>query len=303
MADAAAPPPLVRFERDYQIRFSHCDPAGIVFFPQYLVLFNQLVEDWFTEGLGISYARLLGPRRIGLPIVRLECDFRAIGRMGETLTFGLDVERVGGKIVVETERGSITADRALIATNAYIDGLEPVTSAHVMPIGSFIGATAPLTDFPHIIPGGESIADSRFVVRYFRKTKDNRLLFGGREAYTKDDPGDISIHIRRQICELYPELQKIDITHAWGGFVGITMPRQPFVREVMPGVTSIGGYSGHGVMLSNYCGKLYADEILGAKTDLDGLRALKIPAFPGGPRFRSPLLFLALTWYALRDRF
>jgi 4-hydroxybenzoyl-CoA thioesterase len=97
MADAAAPPPVARFERDYRIRFSHCDPAGIVFFPQYLVLFNQLVEDWFTEGLGISYARLLGPRRIGLPIVRLECDFRAIGRMGETLTFGLDVERVGGK--------------------------------------------------------------------------------------------------------------------------------------------------------------------------------------------------------------
>jgi len=94
---AAAPRPVARFERDYRIRFSHCDPAGIVFFPQYLVLFNQLVEDWFTEGLGVSYAHMLGPRRIGLPIVRLECDFRAIGRMGETLTFGLDVERVGGK--------------------------------------------------------------------------------------------------------------------------------------------------------------------------------------------------------------
>lgn len=87
----------VCFERPYPIRFSHCDPAGIVFFPQYLVLFNQLVEDWFTEGLGISYAQMLGPRRIGLPIVRLECDFRAIARMGETLTFGLAVERVGGK--------------------------------------------------------------------------------------------------------------------------------------------------------------------------------------------------------------
>ncbi|KAB0599805.1 acyl-CoA thioesterase [Castellaniella defragrans] len=85
------------FARDYPIRFSHCDPAGIVFFPQYLVLFNQLVEDWFNEGLGISYAHLLGPRRIGLPIVRLECDFRAIGRMGETLRFALAVERVGGK--------------------------------------------------------------------------------------------------------------------------------------------------------------------------------------------------------------
>ncbi len=95
--DVAGGPPAARFERDYRIRFSHCDPAGIVFFPQYLVLFNQLVEDWFTEGLGISYADMLGPRRIGLPIVRLECDFRAIARMGETLTFSVAVERIGGK--------------------------------------------------------------------------------------------------------------------------------------------------------------------------------------------------------------
>lgn len=87
----------LHFTRDYPIRFSHCDPAGIVFFPQYLVLFNQLVEDWFTDGLGISYADLLGPRRIGLPIVRLECDFRAISRMGDTVTFGLAVERIGGR--------------------------------------------------------------------------------------------------------------------------------------------------------------------------------------------------------------
>ena len=86
-----------RYERVYPIRFSHCDPAGIVFFPQYLVLFNHLVEDWFTEGLGVDYARMLGARRIGLPIVRLECDFRAISRMGDAVSFGLVTERVGGR--------------------------------------------------------------------------------------------------------------------------------------------------------------------------------------------------------------
>ena len=86
-----------RFERVYAIRFSHCDPAGIVFYPQYLVLFNHLVEDWFTEGLGVDYARMLGARRIGLPIVRLECDFRAISRMGDAVSFGLVAERVGGR--------------------------------------------------------------------------------------------------------------------------------------------------------------------------------------------------------------
>ena len=93
----ADPSPAARFERVYPIRFSHCDPAGIVFFPQYLVLFNHLVEDWFTEGLGVDYAQMLGARRIGLPIVRLECDFRAISRMGDAVSFGLVTERVGGR--------------------------------------------------------------------------------------------------------------------------------------------------------------------------------------------------------------
>ncbi|MBS7349953.1 MAG: acyl-CoA thioesterase [Comamonas sp.] len=85
------------YETSYSIRFSHCDPAGIIFYPQYAVLFNHLVEDWFTHGLGIDYAQMIGQRRVGLPIVRLETDFRAISRMGEQVQFGLQVERLGGK--------------------------------------------------------------------------------------------------------------------------------------------------------------------------------------------------------------
>ncbi|MCO6187089.1 FAD-binding oxidoreductase [Rhizobium sp. L1K21] len=212
------------------------------------------------------------------------------------------IERKADGFVIGTATGEISAKRVLIACNAYIEGLEPVTAAHVMPIRSFIGATEPLDNFPAVIPGGEAVADSRFVVRYFRKTRDNRLLFGGREAYTADHPSDMSVHIRRQITEIYPQLSKINITHAWGGSVGITLNRQPFAREVQPGLTSIGGYSGHGVMLANYCGKLYADAVLGTSSELDLIKSLKIKSFPGGARFRKPLLLLALSWYALLDK-
>ncbi len=93
---AAAP---VVFERPLRIRFAHCDPAGIVFFPQYLVMLNGLVEDWFNDCLRVSYSGLLGPRRIGLPIVRLECEFRAVSRMGDDVTLGLAVERVGNSSI------------------------------------------------------------------------------------------------------------------------------------------------------------------------------------------------------------
>ena len=103
LTDHAPPsrPPVTspRFVRERRIRFSDCDPAGIVFYPQYLVMFNGLVEDWFTERLGVSYAALLGHRRIGLPIVRLECDFRAVGRMGDDVQLGLTVERVGTRSI------------------------------------------------------------------------------------------------------------------------------------------------------------------------------------------------------------
>ncbi|MGJ8572157.1 MAG: NAD(P)/FAD-dependent oxidoreductase [Hoeflea sp.] len=213
------------------------------------------------------------------------------------------ISSASGKVTVKTDQGDIVAAKALIACNAFIEGLEPVTSAHVMPIRSFIGATVPLGDDSPVIPGGESVDDSRFVVRYFRKSADGRLLFGGREAYTSDNPTDISSHIRRQIAEIYPALKDVEITHSWGGSVGITLSRRPFVREVMPNVTSIGGFSGHGVMLSNYCGKLYADFVNGGSDDLEVMRKLKVGPFPGGDKLRAPLLFLALTWFSLRDKF
>ncbi len=217
-------------------------------------------------------------------------------------TSSTKISPASGKVAIETPTGTIRADKAFMAANAYGGDLEPVSAAHIMPIGSFIGATAPLGKDSPVIPGGESVDDSRFVVRYFRKSKDGRLLFGGREIYAVTDPSGIKDQIRRQIVELYPGLKDVEITHAWGGYVGITLPRKPFVREVMPGVISAGGYSGHGVMLSNFTGKLYAETITGNRDRLKLLQELKVPAFPGGARLRQPLLFLALNWYALRDR-
>lgn len=214
------------------------------------------------------------------------------------------LEQNGGRTMLHTANGTVRAEKVFIAVNAYGDQkLEPVSASHVMPIRSFIGATVPLGELSNkIIPGGESVDDSRFVVRYFRRFGDNRLLFGGREAYTAENPRDITVHIRRQIAELYPELADVEISHAWGGSVGITMPREPFVREVAPGVVSAGGFSGHGVMLSGFTGRLYAESVTGNRDRLELLKALDIPAFPGGRRFRKPLLTLALTWFSLLDR-
>jgi 4-hydroxybenzoyl-CoA thioesterase len=73
------------FEIEDTIRFAQCDPAGIVFFPQYLVMLNTLHERWFGEGLGVPYHDYIGVRRLGVPTVRLECDFTAVSKHGDRL--------------------------------------------------------------------------------------------------------------------------------------------------------------------------------------------------------------------------
>jgi 4-hydroxybenzoyl-CoA thioesterase len=83
------------FERQELVRFGHCDPAGIVFYPRYFEMLNALVEDWFTQGLGVDYAQLLGPRRVGMPTVHLSTDFKRISSMGDVLTQRIEIQKLG----------------------------------------------------------------------------------------------------------------------------------------------------------------------------------------------------------------
>jgi 4-hydroxybenzoyl-CoA thioesterase len=78
-----------------QIRFSHTDPAGIVYFPNYFDFCNGVIEDWYTQRLGVDYAKLIFQTRRGTPIVHASCDFFAPSRMGDSLDFTLMLDRFG----------------------------------------------------------------------------------------------------------------------------------------------------------------------------------------------------------------
>ena len=88
-------PPEAAFTRSVPVRFSHCDPAGIVYFPHYFDMFNGLIEDWYTQELGYDYAELIVGNRYGFPFVHIECDFRVPSRMGDVINLSLLVERIG----------------------------------------------------------------------------------------------------------------------------------------------------------------------------------------------------------------
>lgn len=110
MSGSSVEAPPDAFVRERLIRFSDCDPAGIVFYPQYFVMFNGLVEDWVDEGLGVGFRELIVERRIGLPTVRLEADFRAVSRMGDKVLLQLRVERLGGRSITLDSRCIAAAD-------------------------------------------------------------------------------------------------------------------------------------------------------------------------------------------------
>ncbi|MBP0624484.1 acyl-CoA thioesterase [Cupriavidus consociatus] len=87
------------FKRQHKIHFSECDPAGIVFYPQYFVLFNDLIERWVDTLVPDGYHGVIGARRLGMPTVHLEVDFKAISRFGDQVWLELEVVRVGGKSI------------------------------------------------------------------------------------------------------------------------------------------------------------------------------------------------------------
>lgn len=123
-------PQTAVFEKHQLIRFHHCDPAGIVFYPQYLVIFDELIEDWFNEGLGLDFAQFHVRERLGIPAARLECDFLAPSKIGDTLRLTLAVQRIGNSsftLVIEGGCDGHTRIRAVqVRVLAALDGLRSV---------------------------------------------------------------------------------------------------------------------------------------------------------------------------------
>lgn len=211
--------------------------------------------------------------------------------------------REGGRIVVETAKGRVVCDQLILSGDGSLNVMAGPARARVMPINNFIAVTAPLGDLAgEIIRSNAAVSDSRFVVNYFRKTPDGRLLFGGGENYRPGFPRDIAGLVRKNLAKVFPRLADVPITHAWGGTLGITMSRMPFVGQVAQDVWVASGYSGQGVMLAPYVGKLLADAALGRIDGVDLLSRPPTPPFPGGRLLRWPLTVAGLSWYALRDR-
>jgi len=206
---------------------------------------------------------------------------------------------------VETSRGCVIADRVLLACDAGLGQVDRRLAAQVMAINNFIAATEPLgaEGAAALIRDEIAAADSRAAVYYFRRTPDHRLLFGGGETFGRDFPADIGTFVRSHLLRVFPQLSDTRLDYAWGGKVTVTRNRLPYVRALSPGVYAIGGYSGMGVVLAPYFGRLLAQALTSGSADFDRLTRLPAPIFPGGALLRWPILVGAMSLLALQDRF
>lgn len=210
----------------------------------------------------------------------------------------------GTPALVKTDRAQIRADYVLYACNGYLGKLQGKVAARTMPINNFIVATEPLSAEAQegLIKGNHAVADSKFVVNYFRFSDDGRMLFGGAESYGYRFPKDIRALVSKPMLEIYPQLHGIKLDYAWGGTLGITMNRMPHFARLSGNILSASGYSGHGVAMATLGGKLMAEAVQGQAERFDFMADVPTPRFPGGAALRSPLLVLAMLWYSLRDK-
>jgi gamma-glutamylputrescine oxidase len=193
------------------------------------------------------------------------------------------------------------AHKVIVATDTWIHGLDSELGRYTIPIMNYNVATAPLPNADQLLPSDAAVADSRFVLNYFRLSADKRLIFGGGEKYVQTPPADIAAFVRKHIVEVFPSLADVPIDYAWGGAVGVTMNRLPhFGRK--GNVFYAHGFSGHGALVTTLAGELLAEAVTGTMERFDVFAQLPHRPFPGGKLFARPLATLGLLWYALRDR-
>lgn len=232
----------------------------------------------------------------------------AAAQLGAKLFENSAVTRIdyGPEVRVHTAQGSVRAKTLVLGCNAYLQGLNPHLSGKVLPAGSYIIATEPLTQAQAhaLLPQNMAVCDQRVALDYYRLSADRRLLFGGACHYSGRDPQDIGAYMQPKMLDVFPHLKDVKIDYQWGGMIGIGANRLPQIGRLpdQPNVYYAQAYSGHGVNATHLAGKLLAEAISGQhSTGFDLFNQVPHITFPGGKYLRSPLLALGMLWHRLKE--
>lgn len=213
--------------------------------------------------------------------------------------------RNGGTPQVETETGTVHAGKILLAGNAYLGNVEPKLSGTVIPAGSYVIATEPLSHAlaRDLLPYDMACCDQRTALDYFRLSADRRLLFGGMCNYSGRVPRSITAALRPKMLNVFPQLADTRIDYEWGGNMAISMNRVPQLGRIENNTYYAQGYSGHGVAPTHLAGKILADIAAGESEQFEVFSKIRHWRLPGGRWFANPALALGMLYFRLKDQF
>jgi glycine/D-amino acid oxidase-like deaminating enzyme len=245
-------------------------------------------------------------RRAGLHPARYHAGLIARVRQAGATVAGnspvTTIDRNTGDFTVTTPRGSLKARNVVVATNGYTGPATPALRRRVIPVTSYMIATAPLSPnlMATLMPKGRMLSDSNRLLCYFRPSPDKaRVLFGGRPAYTDIGAKRAGERLARYMTRIFPELHDVELTHSWFGYIGYTFDRLPHVGA-RDGMQYAMGYCGSGVVMSTWLGRKAALRLLG---QAEGKSAFAELGHPTSPLYYGKPWFLPFVqaWYQGAD--
>jgi gamma-glutamylputrescine oxidase len=211
-------------------------------------------------------------------------------------------EAAGGRVRIATEQGEVRARQLVLCGNVYLGALSPPLARQIMAVATYIVATERLgARARELVRNNAAVSDMNWVLDYFRRSADDRLLFGGRVNYSGLRSFDAPSATRARMLRVFPQLKDVRVEYAWGGQVDITLNRAPHFGRLAPNVYFLQGFSGHGMALTGIAGKLVAEAIAGTAERFDVFARIPHADFPGGMALRRPTLVLAMLYYRIRD--
>lgn len=209
----------------------------------------------------------------------------------------------GEKPRVVTEHGVMHASKVVLAGNAYLGKSEPKLYGSVIPAGSYMIATEPLSsELAHeILPQDMAVCDQRVGLNYYRLSADKRMLFGGLCNYSGRDPKDITAILQPNMIKVFPQLKNVKINYEWGGNIAITIKRVPQFGRIADNTWYAQGYSGHGLAPTHIAGQILADAIGGDMERFDVFERIRHIKLPGGKWFANPALALGMLYHRLKE--
>lgn len=205
--------------------------------------------------------------------------------------------------LVRTQYGEVDCQVLVLACNTLNGALLPELEKRIMPVWTYMIATAPLPPAraQGLIANNMALCDTRFVLDYFRLSADKRLLFGGGASHTKHMPRHWIRQLRHHMLKVFPQLSDVPVEYAWGGQVDSTLNRAPDFGRLAKHTYYLQGFSGHGLNLTNLAGQLVAEAVALENSRFELFTRIRHRPFPRGPTWRRALLMLGTLYYRLRD--